>query len=361
MGPASCRVETGRAAAVCAARMTARHGASKNGRVAAKQAHRFVGELLGDDLHAKRVLSVGNGVVGVMHAAALSVHAIGQGLAAANGTDPRHAVKQVDRLLSDRTLDVWDLFRVWVPFVVGSRREIVVAMDSTELDGDGQSTIAAHMITRHGRASPLVWKSAPKETIPDGERNDLEDEVLIRLRQVLPPGVQVTVLADRGFGDTKLYEYLDSIGWGYAIRFRGCIHVTDAHGVTRPAKDWLRPGGRAQMICNAAVTAKKYPTHVVCVHAKAMKDAWFVATNRADLSATQVVKLYGRRFSIEETFRDLKDRRYGLGLSSTRIKNPTRRDRLIFLLAITHALLTLLGAASEATGLDRKLKVNTVK
>ena len=33
----------------------------------------------------------------------------------------------------------------------------------------------------------------------------------------------------------------------------------------------------------------------------------------------------------------------------------------MLLFAFAHALLTLLGAASEATGLDRMLKVNTVK
>jgi Transposase DDE domain len=329
--------------------------------VSPEQTHRFVDELLGDDLHAKRVLSLGNGVVGVMHAAALSVHAIGQGLAAANGTNPRHGVKQVDRLLSNRGIDVWELFAAWVPFVVADRREIVVALDWTDFDGDGQSTIALHMITRHGRASPLVWKSAPKKTITDGERNDLEDEVLMRLHEVLPENVKVTVLADRGFGDIKLYEYLDRIGWRYVIRFRGCIQVTDESGASKPAKEWLHGTGRARMIRNAAVTAKQYPTHVVCVRAKAMKDAWILATNRGDMTATQVVKLYGRRFSIEETFRDLKDPRYGFGLDSARVGRPDRRDKLVLLFAITHALLTLLGAASEATGLDRMLKVNTVK
>jgi len=35
----------------------------------------------------------------------LAVHAIGQGLAAANGTDPRHGVKQIDRLLSNAGVD----------------------------------------------------------------------------------------------------------------------------------------------------------------------------------------------------------------------------------------------------------------
>ena len=50
-----------------------------------------------------------------------------------------------------------------------------------------------------------------------------------------------------------------------------------------------------------------------------------------------------------------------MGLSSTHIRSPDRRDRLLFLGAMAHALLTLLGAASEAAGLDRMLKVNTVK
>jgi hypothetical protein len=92
-----------------------------------------------------------------------------------------------------------------------------------------------------------------------------------------------------------------------------------------------------------------------------MKDAWFLATSRADLSGARVVKAYGKRFSIEETFRDCKDARFGMGLKATHIGDPGRRDRLMLLAAISQALLTLLGAAAEETGLDRMLKANTVK
>ena len=74
-----------------------------------------------------------------------------------------------------------------------------------------------------------------------------------------------------------------------------------------------------------------------------------------------MVKLYGRRFTIEETFRDQKNMRFGLGLSSTHIGRTDRRDRLLFLAAIAQALLTLLGAAGEAAGLDRLMKTNTSK
>ena len=73
------------------------------------------------------------------------------------------------------------------------------------------------------------------------------------------------------------------------------------------------------------------------------------------------MKLYGKRFTIEETFRDTKDVHFGMGLKATHIGDSSRRDRLLLLGAIAHALLTLLGAAGEKAGLDRLLKANTSK
>jgi hypothetical protein len=100
---------------------------------------------------------------------------------------------------------------------------------------------------------------------------------------------------------------------------------------------------------------------VVVVRAPKMKEAWCLATTLAKRKASEVVKLYGKRFTIEETFRDEKNLHFGMGLSATHIRDAGRRDRLLLLAAIAHALLTLLGAASEEAGLDRYLKVNTVK
>lgn len=74
-----------------------------------------------------------------------------------------------------------------------------------------------------------------------------------------------------------------------------------------------------------------------------------------------MTKLYGRRFTIEETFRDQKDIRFGLGLSATHIRSCLRRDRLLLIAAMAEALLVLLGAAGEAAKLDRMLQTNTAK
>ncbi len=327
-----------------------------------RRVHDFVSTIFDDDLHAKRVASLADATVGALQGAQLAVGALGRALAVAKQLDGKHAIKQVDRLFSNTGVDPWQLFARWVPFVVGGRPEILVALDWTEFDQDNQSTIALYLVTKHGRATPLLWKSVVKSELKDW-RNEHEDALLERFREVLPVDTRVTVLADRGFGDHKLYELLkDQLGFDFVIRFRGVIKVTDEKGETRAAKDWVPDTGRPRTIRKARVTkAQREVAAVVCVHAKGMDEPWHLATSREDKSGADIVKLYGRRFTIEETFRDLKNLRFGLGLSDTRISTPERRDRILLVGAIAAALLTLLGAAGEAVGEDRRMKANTSK
>ena len=60
-----------------------------------------LGGVLDQDLHAKRVDSLCDATLGVLRSSSLAVCMIGQGLAAARGLNPKHATKQVDRLLSN--------------------------------------------------------------------------------------------------------------------------------------------------------------------------------------------------------------------------------------------------------------------
>jgi hypothetical protein len=321
----------------------------------------FIGGLYGDDLHSKRIESLAGATLGVMQAASLAVAMIGQALAQARGLVTKHAIKQVDRLLSNSGIDVWDSFARWVPHQIGGRREALVAMDWTDFDHDDQATLVLSLVTGHGRAAPLLWISVWKDELTN-QRNDFEDACLRRLAELIPSGCRVTILADRGFGDQKLFAFLSELGFGYVIRFRGNIHVTDAGGQTKPAAEWVGKGGRARKLVDARVTAKGQQVGaVVCVHAKDMKEPWCLATSERDATAATLVNYYAKRWTIEPQFRDTKDLRFGMGLSSTRIGEPTRRDRLLLISAFATALLTLLGAVGESLGMDRLLKSNTSK
>jgi Transposase DDE domain len=323
--------------------------------------HQFLKRVFIDDLHSKRVLSLANGALGVMTGATLAVSLIGQALAQARGLFAKSAIKQVDRLLSNAGVVPWDVFAPWVREVVGERREIVVAMDWTDFDADNQSTLALHLVTRHGRAMPLLWLTVDKDELKN-QRNDFEDLCLSRLKALLPDGVAVTILADRGFGDVKLFEFLESLRFRYVIRFRGDIHVSAADGETRLAADWVGKGGRARMLRDAEVTATRQKVGaVVCVKAVGMKEAWHLAASDGALSAPQIITLYSKRWTIEPSFRDSKDLRFGMGMSVLRIDDPQRRDRLLLLNAFAVLLLTILGAAGESLGMDRQLRTSTAK
>jgi hypothetical protein len=324
-------------------------------------ARSFVGGVFGADLHAKRIDSLAGATLGVMQSASLAVAIIGQALALAKGLVTKHAIKQVDRMLSNNGIDVWDSFARWAPHQIGERRDILVAMDWTDFDHDDQATLALHLITGHGRAAPLVWLTVWKEELKD-HRNDFEDSCLRRLAEFVPAGCRVTILADRGFGDQKLFAFLAVLGFSYVIRFRGNIHVTDVDGTTKAAAEWVGKAGRARKLTDARVTAKGQQVGaVVCVHAKDMKEPWCLATSERDATAATLINHYSKRWTIEPQFRDTKDLRFGMGLSSTRIGEPTRRDRLLLVSALATALLTLLGAVGESLGMDRLLKSNTSK
>jgi len=329
--------------------------------MSAREVHAAVTEMVGEDMHAKRVLSLASAVDGTMAAASLSVCAIGRALADEYDLEPKHATKQVDRLLSNSRLDPWEVQGQWARYVIGSRKDIIVALDWTEFDKDDQSTLALHLVTSHGRATPLMWKTVKKSKLK-GQRNEIETDLIEHLHHELEEDVVVTLLADRGFGDHKRYAHLDLLGWYYVIRFKSGIYVTDNKGERRTAKQWLHPSGKARLLAGAAVTGQAVDIGgVVVVHDKKMKEPWCLAVRLPKATARQAIKLYGKRFSIEESFRDAKDLRFGMGLSASRTKSPERRDRLLLVAAMAQVLLTLLGAACEETGFDRRLKVNTSK
>jgi hypothetical protein len=181
-------------------------------------------------------------------------------------------------------------------------------------------------------------------------RNDYEDACLRRLAEVLPDDVKVTILADRGFADTKLFGFLAALGFAYVIRLKGNTKVGAADGTTRPAAEGQ--GGRARKLREATVTEAQCPVGaVVCVHARDMKEPWCLVTSDAAAPSRQIIDLYAKRWKVEPSFRDTKDLRFGMGLSSARIGDPQRRDRLLLLNAFAVVLLTLLGAAGESLGM----------
>ena len=118
--------------------------------------------------------------------------------------------------------------------------------------------------------APLIWLIVWKEELAD-RRNDYEDAYLRRLAE---------------------------LGFGYVIRFRGNIRVTDVGGECRPAAAWVGKGGRARKLRDVRVTAQGLQVGaMVCVHAKGMKEPWCLAASDPEATAPAQMALCTPRTS----------------------------------------------------------------
>ena len=320
----------------------------------------IIGEIYGDELHQKRQLSLGHAAMGLLASESLFLHRMAEGLAEERGGKKKHAAKQIDRLLSNKGISVWDLAEPWVHYVLNNQKEIMVALDWTSFFDDEQSMLSLNIVTGKGLATPLLWKSVDKTQLKHN-RARYEDQLLSRLKTVLPIGIKVTLLADRGFADQKFFRFLDEeLKFQYIIRIKSSTTIIHKN-IKNKASAWLKSDGRSLGLKKALLTLKEYPIEqFVAVKDKGMKAAWFLVSN-SQQKPREIINNYAKRWKIEPFFRDLKDGRYGLGLEQTHIKSCDRRDRLMLILALSYLLLIVLGQAGEQIGFDKKLKVNTVK
>ena len=202
-----------------------------------------------------------------------------------------------------------------------------------------------------------MWKTVTRSALKE-QRNDHEDDLLVGFASVVPKNVRVTVVADRGFSDSKLYSFLTEVlGFDYIIRFRGNVYVEDAAGEQRKAKEWLGTAGRARRVPARAdhSAAPSRARRSLCPgqgHERS-PGVWSAVgkTSRASRSRAPMAL----RFTVEETFRDVKNPGFGLGLKQVIIERNDRRDALFLLAVLAHTLLTLLGKAGQDLGMERML------
>ncbi|MCP4600292.1 MAG: IS4 family transposase [Proteobacteria bacterium] len=316
--------------------------------------------IFGEFLHHKQVLSIALVTLGVIYTARMTIHAMGAAMAKSRGHGcPKHGIKQVDRFMSNEKILPVDMRKGLVAAVVGTRKHISVTMDWTDFEKDDQTTLALSLVMRHGRAIPFVWYTVKKSKLK-GNQTRYERAAVKRLLDALPKDVHVTLLADRGFGNTIFFEHLRDISnLDFIIRFRQKYYLK-GDGYSGKTAGAVYKNGRVRVFTDAVITAKKEgPYTVVLYKAAKMKESWCLATSLKTTDGMEIVSQYGRRFECEESFRDLKDWRFGLALKHTKIENKNRRERLLFAFALAAFLLTLVGIESERNNFDRLLRANT--
>lgn len=256
----------------------------------------------------------------------------------------KHGIKRAWRFTSNRRIEVSEAMQGLVQRIARRRRQtaLVIALDWVEVRN--LHTLAAVAVAP-GRGLPLLWASY-REWEFHTSQNSLEEGLLRLLRSMLPPEVPVILLADRGFGRTELARLCQHLGLHYLVRIRPEVWI-DCPRHRGNLKDYPVKKGICHRLRNVQYRqAQPVQQHVV-VHWRrglpTQRDAcWFLMTD-LDWSGQALVELYGQRMTIEELFRDQKNRRNGWALRHTQVTTPERFDRLLLILAFAYVLLVGLG------------------
>ncbi len=298
-------------------------------------------------LRASQIKTLADLVGACLSVERVSIAEIGRRL---TGTAAKHSIKRAWRFIANERVHVSDATAGVIAKVFRSRRwqrkPAVIAMDWVEVRNFHTLVVA---LVRRGRAIPLLWASY-REWELHKSQNSLEEGMLRLLKTMLPAHVEVILLADRGFGRTEMASLCQELDFHYCVRIRPDVWVR-CEGFRGKLADYPVKRGMCRTLVCTEYRRRNPIQQRVIVHwkrglPKRRDECWFLMSD-LPRSALQLSNLYAQRMTIEEFFRDGKNRRNGFALRNTQIQYPDRFDRLLLILVLAYMLLIGLGRVAR--------------
>jgi hypothetical protein len=236
---------------------------------------------------------------------------------------------------------------LYAPLIQQALREwgkhtLYLALDTSMLWN--QYCVIRLSLVYRGRAVPLVW-----EVVEHGSSSVAHaayEALLDAVPPLLPSGVKVVFLADRGFADTELMAQVRRLGWHFRIRLKASFGVTRAGHLPCKVEDFPLAPGRALFLHHVAITAAHFgPVSLALARHTSNGEYWYVVSDEPTSVHTFVE--YGWRFDIEENFLD--DKSNGFQLESSLVRDAEALTRLCLVLALTTLYLVAQGTQVVAS------------
>jgi hypothetical protein len=271
-------------------------------------------------------------VVGILQANSLSLSQIALHIPGHANAESR--VTTIRRWLQDRQIKVWTLYQPVLAHVLAGWQAVEATVILAGVEVYGGRLQIFRLSLRHGcRAIPLVWTVLPGQGLAQVEKLET---MLTCAAQFLRPCVQrVTFLADCGFRDCDWAVLCLKLGWNYDIRV-ACNTTINLSNYPSCRIDELgvRPGQR-RYFQNVPLTRKtKLYTNlsVTWTEGDAQHAPELLAIMSNQAADRQRLREYGRRMSIEQSFRD--DQSGGFDMEHTQLQQPKQLERLLLALAL---------------------------
>jgi hypothetical protein len=301
-----------------------------------------------------------------------------------SSTCAKHRIKRVDRFVGNPRLHA-ELPRIYQSLcqtLVVTPRPVIL-IDWTELTHTHCALVAS--IPCKGRAQIIYQQVHLKRYVSN---RSVQRRFLLALSKVVPPGCTPIVIADAGFMG-PWFSQIRKLGWDFVGRLPSNVRLQKADKTEcKVAQLHPRRCERPKHLGLCTVTKlHPYTASVVVVrqrnkgiaHRRASRagaghnsilhyrykrrahTAWVLVTSLHERSAPDIVALYESRMQCEESFRDAKNLKLGLGLSHARSRHPERLQVLCLLAALAAFVATALGLIAYQHQIHPQLQANTVK
>jgi hypothetical protein len=242
------------------------------------------------------------------------------------------------RWLGNRRIEMTPLYG---PLIAQALQEwgthtLYLALDTSLLWN--QYCLVRLSVVYRGRAVPVVWEVMEHRS--SSVTHAAYEALLETVPALLPAGVQVVFLADRGFADTELLAQLRRLGWHFRIRIKATFSVLRPGQPVCKVEDFSLAPGRALFLHNVAITAEYFgPVSLALARHSSTGEYWYIVSDEP--TSVHTFTEYGRRFDIEENFLD--DKSNGFQLESSLVRDAAALTRLCFVVAVATLYLVAQG------------------
>jgi Transposase DDE domain len=252
------------------------------------------------------------------------------------------------RWLGNRRIEVAPLYGPLIQQALQEwgRQTLYLALDTSLLWN--QYCLIRLSVVYRGRAVPVVW-----EVLKHGSSNVTHaayEGLLAAVPPLLPAGIKVVFLADRGFADIELLGQLRQLGWHLRIRIKATFGVLRFGQPPCKVEDFALAPGRALFLHNVAITGAQFgPVSLALARHSRTGEYWYIVSDEP--TSRQTFAEYGRRFDIEENFLD--DKSNGFQLESSLMRDADALTRLCLVLAVATLYLVAQGTQVVQTNKRR--------
>lgn len=238
---------------------------------------------------------------------------------------------------------------LYIPLVLGAiknwhSQRLYLALDTTMLWN--RFCIIHLSIVCGGRAVPFLWKVLEHKSATVAFA---EYKLMLRLAtKLLSSYSNIMLLADRGFANHELVNWLQESKWHYCLRLPCDVIL---HGVRKHPIElkYLFPQKAEAFLCHdvGLWLDGKYRCNVVLANVRGVKEPWAVITD--ENPSLQTLWQYGLRFRVEELFLDSKSGVFQL--EDSKIRHAKALERLYLIVALALLFATCHGLTLQLKGL----------